>query len=93
MKRHPWKDEHFGTRKNWKQWRYMAAKLKELNTTPLKSSLKHLKYRNYTVNGVGSFICTEKAIDKQLPVGHMNWEKFKIMIKDEMNTKLGVDPT
>ena len=39
------------------------------------------------------FICTEKAIDKQLPVGHMNWEKFKIMIKDEMNTKLGVDPT
>ena len=60
---------------------------------PPEIKLGTFKVRKYTMEGIGSFICMEKAVDKQLLVGRMNGEKFKIMIRDEMNTKLGVEPT
>ncbi|PWA45732.1 phospholipase-like protein [Artemisia annua] len=50
------------------------------------------KVRKYNMDGVGSFISIDKAIDKQLPVGRVNGEKFKILIREEMHTQLGALP-
>ena len=59
---------------------------------PPDIQVETFKVRRYTMNGVGSFIGIDKAIEKQLPVGRMNGENFKNLIQEEMHTKLGAPP-
>lgn len=60
---------------------------------PPEVNVETLKVRRYTIDGMGSFISTGKTNERQLPVGRMNGEKFMNLIKEEMNTKLGVGPS
>ena len=57
---------------------------------PPEIKVETFKVHKYTIDGVGSFISIDKKIDKQLPVGRMNGEKFRILIREEMHTQLGV---
>ena len=60
---------------------------------PPEIKMETFKVRKYTLGGVESFIFTHKSLNRQLPVGRMNGEKFKAMIRNEMNTEFGVEPT
>ena len=53
---------------------------------PPEITVEIFKVHKYTIDGIGSFISIDKKFDKQLPVGRMNGEKFKNLIREEMHT-------
>ena len=57
---------------------------------PPEIKVETFEVRKYTLDGVESFISIDKPIDKLLPVGRRNGEKFKSLIKEEMHNQLGV---
>lgn len=70
-----------------------GCQIERIRYDPPGIQMETFKVRRYTVSGIGRFICTEKSLDRQLPVGRMNGEKFKAFITEEMNTEFSVEHT
>ena len=69
------------------------CQIKGIKYDPPEIQMETFKIRRYTVGGIGRFICTEKSLERRLPVGRMNGEKFKDLIREELNAGDGVEPT
>ena len=69
------------------------CQIKGIKYDPPEIQMETFKIWRYTVGGIRRFICTEKSLERRLPVGRMNGEKFKDLIREELNAGDGVEPT
>lgn len=68
------------------------CQIKGIKYEPPEIQMETFKIRRYTVGGIGRILCTEKAMERALPIGRMNGEKFKAIIRDEIIASNGIEP-
>ena len=73
-------EDLFGTKMNLAM-EVQGCQIKGVRYDPPEIQMETFKVQRYTVGGIGRFICTEKSLDRRLPVGCMNGEKFNALLE------------